>query len=73
MSKREKTSEKLLDTLRKTKESADASAEQPPAEAAPAQTVKKPSPPSAARAARPEKKSEESVRTIMSSRRVWPD
>lgn len=65
MNKSDKTSQKLLDSIRKTKASADvASPEEPKTES---------SPQPAAQLDAKEKNTEVSVRRILSSRRVWPD
>ncbi len=69
MSKRDKTSQQLLDSIRKTKESAQSPAEM----TAPGATVQEPaSQPSLRRDAK-EKIPEEESRRLLSSRRVWPD
>lgn len=82
MSKRDKTSQKLLDSIRKTKESADTPMNASP-DAAP---VSAPAPVlnaaaeqqpaeqrSAAQAPQPSPQPAEEPRRIFSSRRVWPD
>ena len=84
MSKRDKTSQKLLDSIRKTKESADTPMNTSP-DAAP---VSAPAPvlnaaaeqqPAEQRSAAqgqpppPSQQSAEEPRRIFSSRRVWPD
>ncbi len=71
MSKNDKTSQKLLDSIRKTK----ASAEPTSTIATPTESRAEPEPSPQAAAPRDTqvKNTVESVRRIPSSRRVWPD
>ncbi len=69
MNKSDKTSQKLLDSIRKTKASADVVEDL----TAPHESKTEASPQTAAQLDAKENNTEVSVRRILSSRRVWPD